>query len=180
MNDNNTGVQNLVRSGLFLGIAIVFQLIGKNFPQVSQFLVGPVVNAVLLLTAYICGNYYGIAVAALTPILALLLGQFPTPLASFIPFIMIGNAVYVFVFGILKNKTRIGVYIGIVSGSFLKYLFLYFSAAKLITLFSLGIPEKILPKLTAMMGLPQLITALFGGLIAIIIIGILKSRKVIK
>jgi hypothetical protein len=180
MGDNNKGVQNLIRSGLFLSIAIVFQLIGKNFPQVSQLLVGPAVNSVLLLTAYVCGTNYGIATAALTPILALLLGQFPALLASFIPFIMIGNAVYVLAFGVLKNKTRIGEYIGVVVGSLLKFLFLYFSASKLVLLLGLGIPKKALPKLAIMMGVPQLITALFGGVITIIIIEILKRRKVIK
>lgn len=180
MGENNKGTQNLVRSGLLLAIAIVFQFIGKNIPQVSQFLVGPAVNTVLLLTAYVCGTYYGVAVAALTPILALLIGQFPALLGSFIPFIIIGNVIYVLVFGVIKNKTKAGEYMGVVLGSFLKFLFLYFSATRLIRLFSLSIPAKVLPKLAVMMGFPQLITALAGGIIAIIIIGILKSRRVIK
>ncbi|MDF2673763.1 MAG: transporter component [Clostridiales bacterium] len=180
MEENNKGIQNLIRSGLFLAIAIVFQLIGKNFPQVSQLLVGPAVNSVLLLTTYVCGTNYGIAAAALTPILAFLLGQFPAPLAPFIPFIMIGNVVYVLAFGILKNKTKVGEYIGVIVGSLLKFLFLYFSASKLVILLGLGIPQKALSKLGTMMGVPQLITALFGGVIAIIIIEILKRRKVIR
>lgn len=180
MGENNKGIQNLIRSGLFLAIAIVFQLIGKNFPQVSQLLVGPAVNSVLLLTTYVCGTNYGIATAALTPILALLLGQFPALLAAFIPFIMIGNVIYVLAFGVLKNKTRVGEYIGVVAGSLLKFLFLYFSASKLVLLLGLAIPQKALPKLATMMGIPQLITAFFGGVIAIIITEILKRRKVIK
>lgn len=180
MRKNNTGVQNLVRSGLLLAIAIVFQIIGKNFPQIGQFLVGPAVNVVLLLTAYVCGTFYGIAVAALTPILALLVGQFPALLASFIPFIMIGNAIYVLIFEILKNRTKIGQYIGVTLGSFLKFIFLYFSATSLVRLLSINIPQKALQKLAVMMGFPQLITALIGGVFAIIIIRILKSRKVIK
>lgn len=180
MNKNNTGVQNLIRSGLFLAIAIVFQLIGRNFPQVSQFLVGPVINTVLLLTTYVCGTYYGIAAAILTPLLALITGQFQAILAAFIPFIMIGNAVYVLAFGILKNKGKIGKYTGAALGSFLKFLFLYLSAAKIVPLLNLGIPKKVLPKLAVMMGLPQLITALFGGVLAIAIIEILRNRKVVE
>ncbi len=180
MDDTNKNVQNLIKSGLFLGIAIVFQLVGKNFPQVSQFLVGPGVNAVLLLTAYVCGTGYGVGAAALTPLLALLLGQFSPMLAAFIPFIMIGNAIYVLTFGILKGKTELGKYIGPAVGSLLKYLFLYFSASKLVPLLGFGIPEKALPKLAASMGVPQLITALAGGTAAIIIIEILRRRKIIK
>lgn len=180
MGHNNKGIQNLIRSGLFLGIAIVFQLIGKNFPQVSQFLVGPGVNAVLILTAYVCGTGYGVGTAALTPLLALLIGQFSPMLAAFIPFIMIGNAIYVLAFGILRGKTETGKYIGMAAGSILKYLFLYFSASKMVPLLGLGIPEKALPKLAASMGVPQLVTALAGGTAAMIIIEILRRRKVIK
>lgn len=180
MNNNSTGPQSLVRSGLFLAIAIVFQLLGKNIPQISQFLVGPGVNAVLLLTAYVCGTYYGVGVAALTPVLALIVGQFPAPMGPFIPFIIIGNIIYVLLFGILKDRTRTGKYIGAALGSFLKFLFLYFSATKLVPLLGLNIPAKVLPKLATMMGFPQLTTALIGSIIAILIIEILRKRNVIK
>ncbi|MDV3426413.1 MAG: ECF transporter S component [Bacillota bacterium] len=177
---DNKGVQNLVRSGLLLAIAVVIIFAGKNVPTINQFLAGPGVNAVLLLTAYICGTYYGIGVGLLTPLVALLVGQLPSALGPFVPFIMIGNAIYVLLFGLLKDKVKFGKYVGMLSGSVLKFLFLFLSAKKLVTLFSLNIPKKALSKLAVMMGVPQLITALIGGIIAIAIIEILKARKVIE
>ncbi|MFA6942047.1 MAG: ECF transporter S component [Clostridiaceae bacterium] len=177
---DNKGVQNLVRSGLLLAIAVVMIFVGKNVPAINQFLAGPGVNAVLLLTAYICGTYYGIGVGLLTPLIALLVGQLPSAFAPFVPFIMIGNAIYVLLFGLLKDRVKLGKYAGMISGSVLKFIFLYLSASQLVTLFSLNIPKKMLSKLAVMMGLPQLITALIGGIIAIAIIEILRVRKVIE
>lgn len=177
---DNKGVQKLVRSGLLLAIAVVMIFVGKNVPQINQFLVGPGVNAVLLLTAYICGTYYGIGIGLLTPLAALLLGQLNQAFAPFVPFIMIGNAIYVLLFGLLKSRAKLGKYAGMILGSILKFLFLYVSVSKLVTLFSLNIPKKLLSKLAAAMGFPQLITALIGGIIAIAIIEILNARKVIE
>lgn len=59
MNNNS---RSLVRGSLFLAIAIVFQLIGRTYPEVSQIFVGPAVNAVLLLTASICGLWIGLGI----------------------------------------------------------------------------------------------------------------------
>lgn len=176
----NSRVQRLVKSGLLLGIAIVCIFIGKNFPQINQFLIGPLVNAILLITAYVCGTYYGVGVGLLTPIVALLVGQLNGAFAPFLPFIMVGNAIYVLSFGLLKDRIYLGKWIGFISGSLLKFIFLFFSATKLVKLFSLNIPDKLLSKLAIAMGFPQLITAILGGLIALSIIEILKRRKIIK
>lgn len=174
----NNSVKNLVRSSLFLATAIAFQAIGRNFPQISQFFVGPAVNAVLILTGCICGIWWGAAVGALTPLLAWTIGQLPSPFGPFIPFIMIGNALFVILFVIFKNHFgKFGEYIGILLGSITKYLFLYFSASKLINAFNLGIPKKIANKLVIIMGIPQLITALIGGAVALVLIKLLKRRK---
>jgi hypothetical protein len=57
-----------------------------------------------------------------------------------------------------------------------KFLFLYLSATQLISLFALGIPEPVKDKLAITMGLPQLITALAGGTVAILLHNMLKRR----
>ncbi len=174
----NKNTKNIVRAAILLAIAIVVQFIGKNVPEVNQFLVGPLVNSVLLLTAFICGTKWGGITGALTPIMALLVGQLASPMMPFIPFIMIGNILYVVVFGLLKDK-NFGLYIGILAGAFIKFIFLYLSATKLVYLFGLNLPEKILAKLAVSMGFTQFITAITGGIITVIIIKILKQRKVI-
>jgi riboflavin transporter len=177
---DNKGVQKLVRGGLLLAIAVVIIFAGKNIPKINQLLIGSGVNAVLILTAYICGTYYGIGVGLLTPLVALLVGQLNPAFAPFVPFIMIGNAIYVLFFGLFKDRVKLGKYTGMISGSVLKFLFLYVSASKLAALFSLNIPKKMLSLLAVAMGLPQLLTALIGGIIAIAIIEILRARKVIE
>lgn len=174
---DNKNTKNIVRAAILLAIAIVVQFIGKNVPEINQFLVGPLVNSVLLLTAFICGTKWGGITGALTPIMALLVGQLAQPMMPFIPFIMIGNILFVIIFGLLKDR-NFGIYIGIVVGAFFKFLFLYLSATKLVYVFGLNIPEKVLSKLAVSMGVIQFITAIAGGIITLIIIKILKNRKI--
>lgn len=174
----NSSTQNIVRTALLLAVVIVFQFIGRNIPQINQFFVGPVVNAILLITAYICGTKWGVLTGLLTPIMALLVGQLAAPMAPFIPFIAVGNMIYVLIFGLLiQNKIKR--VIGIILGSSAKFIFLYFSAVKLTHLFSLNIPPKVLSSLAVAMGIPQLITGLAGGILALALIEILARRKII-
>src|SRR5690606_2722556 len=93
----------------------------------------------------------------------------------FIPFIAAGNLLYVIIFSIIKNKKNLDI-VGVIIASFIKFLFLYFSATQLINLFALGIPQPIKEKLAITMGIPQLITALAGGGIALVLFRMLKRR----
>ncbi|MHC1685218.1 MAG: ECF transporter S component [Clostridiaceae bacterium] len=174
----NKNTKNIVRSALMLAVVIVFQFIGRNVPQINQFFVGPIVNTVLLITAFICGTKWGLLTGLLTPIMALLVGQLAAPMAPFIPFIAIGNMIYVLIFGLL-TQDKIKRIIGIVIGSLAKFIFLYFSAVKLTGLFNLNIPPKVLSNLAVAMGIPQLLTALAGGIFALALVEILTRRKVI-
>lgn len=171
----NNQVRNLVRSSLFLAIAVVFQMTIKQTP-----VVGPVVNAVLILTTYICGIPWGIYVGILTPLLAFATGTLNAALGPFVPFIMAGNAILVFFFGVFKTKEKYGKYLGLIIGALLKYLFLYLSATNLVSLFKLGIPQKLVKNLTVVMGIPQFYHALIGGTLAVLIIELLKKRKQIS
>ena len=123
----HTNVNALIKSSLFLALAIVFQVVGKNFPGISQFFVGPAVNAILIITAVICGSTYGVLVGSLTPLLAYLTGQLASPLGPFIPFIIISNILFVLSFIILNKRGKYGQYLGIIIGSFVKYIFLSIS-----------------------------------------------------
>lgn len=172
----NKNVTLLVQSSLLLAFAIVFQFVGSKFPGLNQYLVGSVVNAILLTSAYICGTFYGIAVGVLTPWTALLVGQLNPAMVPFIPFIMIGNAILVAVFGLLCKKSNFGKYIGVLLGSLLKFGFLYLSANKLIHIFGMNLKAEIEKKLIVSMGIIQLFTALIGGVIALGLIYTLFKR----
>ncbi|MCR3759578.1 ECF transporter S component [Clostridium felsineum] len=175
--------KNLSRAALLLAIAIVFQFIGKNFPD-SQVFVGPAVNAILILSAFVSGTGLGIMVGIFTPLLAFLLGQLNPMLGPFIPFVMIGNALYVLCFGLLKNKGMILSYTGIVIAAVVKFAFLDLSATKIVHALNIlpkGQKGQLATKLLAKsMTTPQLITGLIGGIIAVIIISILKRNKVLN
>ncbi|KHD37804.1 hypothetical protein NL50_06390 [Clostridium acetobutylicum] len=178
----NHDTKKLARAALLLAIAIVFQFIGKNFPD-SQVFVGPAVNAILILSAFICGTGLGVMVGVFTPLLAFLLGQLNPMLGPFIPFVMIGNAIYILCFGLLKNKDIILSYIGIIIAAILKFAFLDVSATKLVGMLHIvpsGNKGHIFNKLLLKsMTIPQLITGLVGGLIAVIIISILRKNKIL-
>lgn len=170
-----SSVNKLIKSALFLAIAIVFQAIGRAYPQLGQFFTGSVVNAVLLIACAVCGTGWAVGVGCVTPILAGLIGQLPPPLLPFIPFIAIGNAIIILCYGATKNLDGIKSYVGILPGALLKYGFLALSAQKLAALFGIKLPKAVI----GLMGMPQLITALIGGVIAFIILTALKKRKLV-
>jgi riboflavin transporter len=172
----NSKVRFLVRGGLLLALAIVFQFVGKNVPQINQFLVGPLINAVLIVAAYYCGTWWGVAIGVLTPVTAFLLGQLNSAMAPFIPFIMLGNAIIVVFFGLLKNYKSWGKYGGVMAGAVLKYAFLALSSTKLIHVLGISFNPKVEKALVNAMGSLQLITALIGGAIALMVIGVVKNK----
>lgn len=173
----NSNVKNMTRSGMLLAVAMVFQLIGASIgmPRINQFFVGSVVNAVLILAASICGIWWGVLIGVLTPITAWVLRQLASPLLPFTPFIMVSNAIFVVVFSTLDKKIKSGKYIGYGLGAVLKFLFLFVAASRFVT-FATGLPDKISKNIVAMMGIPQLITAIIGGGAALIIVNIIEKR----
>ncbi len=167
--------QKLVMAALLLTMAVIIQILGKNIPQISQFFVGPTVNAILILTLYFSGLKWALLVGVTTPVLAFLTGVLATPMAPFIPFIAIGNGVYILVFSLLKNKKH-GETTGIILASLLKFLFLYISATQIINIFAFGIPDPVKQKLAIAMGVPQFLTAMVGGFAGIFLYVLLKKR----
>ncbi len=151
----------LTRTALLLAIALVFQMGG--FPQP---ITGPLVNTVLYLAASIVGWQGGILIGILTPVVAAMRGILPPPLAPLIPFIALGNATMVVLFYLLKSKNKI---VAIVVASVVKFLIL-FSAVNLLV--------QVPPAVSKMMSLPQLITALVGGIVAFLVMTILKKANI--
>ncbi|MCY6483872.1 ECF transporter S component [Clostridium aestuarii] len=175
---NNNNVKKLVQSSILLAFAVILQLIGRNFVQINPLLIGPLISTIILLTTYICGLNYGILISILIPMSAIPLGALASPLIPFAPFIVIGNIVFAAGFAIVMKKGRSGLYLGVLLGTFVKVLFLSFSATKLIYMFKLGLS----PQSAKMIGMafttPQIIISLLGGAVAIIVIELLKRRKI--
>ena len=156
--NSQTMIRWVSRTAALFALTLVIQLIGLPQP-----ITGPLVNAFLLLATMIVGVSSGILIGLFTPWVAFSRGILPAPLGPMIPFIMLGNATLVVIFFLitLRRKNNIGFMgLGIVVGSVAKYLVLSQSVA-----FLVSVP----PAVAKAMQLPQLITALAGGAIALII-----------
>ncbi len=142
----------ITRTAILLAIALVFQLGGLPQP-----VTGPVINAVLYLAALLVGISSGIIIGIFTPIIAFMTGILPAPLSPMIPFIAAGNGLLVLVFGLTKSAGKIP---AIVVASIVKFSLLAAAVS-----FLIEVPEQI----AQMMTFPQLLTALGGGVIALLI-----------
>ena len=140
------------RTGILLAAALAVQMGG--FPQL---ITGPLINTVLYLSALLIGSWGGIIIGICTPVIAFMRGILPQPLGPMVPFIALGNSILVVIFILLKGKNEI-LRIGL--ASLLKYLILYISVSCIV-----DVP----PKIAQIMGLPQLFTALSGGIIALLV-----------
>lgn len=174
----NSKTRYFTRLAILLAFTLIVQMLG-----IPQPVTGPLINLVLFLTVLLLDIKAAVLVGLLTPIIALWRGQLPSILAPMIPFIMLGNAVLVILFGlgikILKNL-KVSFFFnlaGVVMSSFFKFLIIYSSAHLIVPLlFGFHFSEKIL----VMMALPQFITALAGGLVALGIFNFLRRLKLVS
>lgn len=157
--------KTITRTALMLALTIVFQVLGRYIPlgSNSNFIVGPLVNACLLITAGLVGLFGASFIAIAAPFGALLTGAaVPLP---FTPFISLGNLVLVVLFYLIKKKSFT---IGVIAGSVVKFATLY--AAIVVFTNMVKIPPAKVAALLFTFGWPQLVTALVGGIIAFIVI----------
>jgi uncharacterized YccA/Bax inhibitor family protein len=153
----------LTRTAILLAITLAFQMMG--FPQM---ITGPAVNAMLLLSGTYVGALGAVIIGMLTPFIAFIRGILAPPLAPMIPFIMIGNALLVIVYVVFRSRLGKGLAgsgIGLVVGAIIKFLVLS-SAVR----FIVSVP----PPVAQAMQIPQLYTAILGG------IGAIAVEKVIS
>ncbi|MDI3480887.1 MAG: hypothetical protein PWQ97_542 [Tepidanaerobacteraceae bacterium] len=154
----NSRIKSITRTAILLALTVVFQSL-----KLGQFFTGPLVNAVLLISACAIGWPSGVVIGAATPWIALLVGILKPVLAPAVPFIMIGNALLVIVFYFLKPLNS---YIAVLASAVIKFGVLYVA-----TRFILHLN----PSVSSALQFPQLITAIVGGFLALIVISALNS-----
>jgi predicted membrane protein len=157
------GLRWLTRAAVLLALAIAFQSL-----RLGQAVTGPAVNAILLTAGVVIGPWGGAAIGLLTPVTAFFLGVLKPVLAPAIPFIMLGNAVLVLIFAYGR---RMNVYLAIIAAAAAKYLLL---SAAVVYIISLPGPVSVALRL------PQLFTALGGGLVALVILEALAAGGVVS
>lgn len=162
----NNKTKFLTRTALLLAVAIAFQFLGRFIPY-NNFIVGPVVNAVLIIATAIAGIWSGTAIAVIAPLVSAFTNKAAiAPLIlGFSPFIILGNFILVVSFHILRKKSKVA---GIAVGAVLKFGFLY--AAISIFTSVVKMQPKVAATLTNLFSFPQLVTALVGGVLALVIL----------
>lgn len=139
-----------------------------------QWATGPIVNALLIIVLFLIGIRSALVLCLIPSLMALAGGLLPAVLAPTVPFIMIANVLYVLVIEWMyirfKDDFR-SYWVGIIAGSLVKFLFLYFSV-KVIS--GILIKQELMIKVAQMMSWPQFVTALSGGMLAWIFLKWLK------
>ncbi len=173
----------LTSTAMMIAVLVALQYITK---PLGQLVTGSCVNLVLAVTALVVGLSGGVTVALVSPVMAYLLGIAPQILT--VPAIMVGNTVFVVMLYLLvsrsEGKASVQI-VGWILAAVAKFATLYFIVAKLICgvlasslLASGALKEPMLKALPATFSWPQLITALIGGGIALVIVPVI--RKAIK
>ena len=173
----------ITETAIMLALLVTLQALTK---PMGQLVTGSFVNAVLAVSVLVGGLWCGVTVAVISPVLAYLLSIAPQILT--VPAIMVGNAVFVLLLYFLadpsgKNLVKQG--IAWVTAALAKFAALYAIVVWVICgvlaeslLASGALKQPMLKALPATFSWPQLITALIGGAVALLIVPTL--RKALK
>ena len=157
----------ITKTALLLALLIVLQAVTRSF---SQIITGSCVNAVLALAVLTAGFPSGIIIAAISPFVAFLLGIGPQ-LFPIVPAIAVGNIVFAVVLWVLTHKHQDDMKWGLLgwcTSAICKFLSLYVIVVQLLCRI-LPLKEAQIATFSTMFSWLQLLTALIGGGIAMLI-----------
>lgn len=160
----------MTRTAILIVLLIVLQ--AATTPMGNPLITGSIVNLLLILSVMTCGLSSGLCVAAVSPVIAKLFGI--GPLWALIPLIAAGNVVLVVLWHWIGNqsigeKKYTAYLIALAAAAATKSLVLYVGIVKIAIPLFLGLPEKQTAVISQMFSLPQLITALVGGALALVL-----------
>ncbi len=167
----------ITQTAVMLALLIALQWVTK---PLGQLVTGSAVNAVLGVTALLCGSSSGVTVALLSPIFAYLFGIAPNLVT--VPVIMLGNTAFVLLLQAISGKSLGRKAAAVAAASAVKFALLYVLVTYVIcgvmsdSLLQQGLLKPpMLKMLPTSFALPQLITALIGGTLASIVAPVLKK-----
>ncbi len=167
----------ITQTAVMLAMLIALQAVTKSFGQIVT---GSCVNAILAMTALVCGTASGLTVALLSPVFAFLLGIAPN--AATVPAIMAGNAVFVLLINFIYGKQIWRHVAAWLTAAIAKFAVLYILVVQIIcgvaaeSLLAQGILKApMLNVLPVTFSWTQLITALIGGGAALLTVPVLKK-----
>lgn len=166
----------ITETAVMLALLICLQALTK---PMGQLVTGSFVNGVLAVTVLVAGLYSGLTVALISPVLAYLMGIAPQVLT--VPAIMVGNCVYVILMYVIAGKDSkklVRQLLAWLTAAVAKFAALYAIVAWVICNVlaqNLGVKPPMAAKLIPMFSWPQLVTALIGGAVALIIVPMIRK-----
>ena len=142
----------------------------------GQLVTGSCVNLILAVAAAICSLGWALAVAILSPLCAFLLGIGPA-LILLVPAIALGNGLYVVILSLTARKfgtAKGGAVLGVGAASVVKCGTLWGVIVGLL-LPMMALPDAKAAALAATFSWPQLVTALVGGTVSLLVIPTLQK-----
>lgn len=162
----------ITQTAVLAALLVVVQALTKAG---GQFVTGSCVNAVLAVSVLVAGLWSGLTVAVISPFLAFLFGIGPQ-LIAIAPAIALGNVVFVLVLSWLSRKTA-PIWQQVITwaaAAAAKFLTLYLVVVQLLC-HVLPLKEQQVATFSAMFSWPQLVTALIGGGIALLIAPVIRK-----
>lgn len=165
----SSSLKTLCRTAIFLALLIAVQFVTRS---IGQYVTGSLVNLILIASGLMCGLWGGLAVAVLSPICAFFIGIGPA-FPQVVPAVALGNAVLVLLWVLIagaKNAPIARQAIALVVAAVAKFLTLYLVIVKWLVPMVLTLNEKQTAVLSASFSFPQLITAVIGGVLAMLLV----------
>lgn len=162
----------ITQTALMTALLLVLQVATKAG---GQLLTGSCVNLVLAVSVLMGGIWCGVTVGLMSPFFAFLLGIGPQ-LLPIVPAIAVGNVVLVAALYLIcgKEQNRLRCFLAWVGASVLKFLALYLLVVQLLCRV-LELKPQQATTFTAMFSWPQLMTALIGSGLAILISRLIRK-----
>lgn len=136
-----------------------------------QMITGTLVNATLFISVALLGVPAAILIGIIPSVISSVTGLLPAAILPMVPFIIFSNAIMILIFSGLHKKSY---WKGVVAASFVKFAFLSVASSFVIGYF---VSEKVAAKIALMMSYPQLLTALSGGVLAYVVLGVMKKTE---
>ncbi len=177
---NHQKIRWITTTAALIALLVALQWITSGTQAFAgQYITGSCVNAVLAIAALVGGLYSGIVVALLSPFCAFLLGIGPK-FIQIVPGIAAGNLVFVLVLYFLIGRKKQPLWRregeALVIAALLKFVTLGVLVNKLIVpLMADSLKPQQVAMFGAMFSWPQLVTALIGGTLALLMVPVLKK-----
>jgi hypothetical protein len=165
----------ITRTAVFIALLIVLQVATASLG--NTLVTGAIVNMLLIVSVMTCGLLSGITVSVVSPVVARFFGI--GSLWSLIPFIAVGNVVLILLWHFIGNKKMKHQYItyttALLGAAVAKFAVLYIAIVRIAVPVLLRLPKQQAVMISKIFSVSQLITALTGGALAVLIFPRLKK-----